>query len=393
LALLAAATMSQAGCSSRTSATHLVLKPVGAAGGEAAAPSIKALGRIQPVGGVVSVAGTPGARIAKMLAREGASVALGDELFRLDTYDVLEATCVSIRAQLDEAKELLAVEAENTAQLQGELAVEEEQVQVLDPLDVEAQQEKLNALEVKLAHEEREARRLNALRDAKSSLVSDQQLEGQGLLVEGARAERNAARALLRKLKAGHALAVRKLALQKAQIGVASRKSRLAARTKSLAASLAAAERQRDQAIVRAPTEGRVLMVLMREGESIGNQPVLQLADTSDMCVVADVSDLYIRELRQARKARAVALGDTLEGTISPSDIGRMIGKATIPSLDPTVDADRRVVEVKVRLDPASSRRAKDLTNMQVDVVIQLEAAGGEAAGTAGAETEARAGR
>lgn len=371
LSLLAAAL--PAGCSPGLSSTHVVYKPVADEGEQDGKRSIKALGRIQPDGGVLSIAGTPGTRIAVVRVHEGQTVAAKQELFRLDTYDVLDANCRSIRAQLDEAEELLAVEEESSAQLSRELELEEAQAKTLNPLDIEAQGEKLKALELKLAHEEGEARRLHSLRDAKSSLVSEQQLEAQGLMVDGARAERNGAKAVLEKAKAGHALALRKLVLQREQITITSRKARLTARKKSLAAGLVAAQRQRDQAQIRAPKEGRILKVLMHDGETVGNQPVLQMGDTRTMCIMADVSDLYIRDLRRAKQAKATALGESLVGTINPSDIGRIVGKSTLPSLDPTVDADRRVVEVKVRLDKASSEKAADLTNLQVDILISLD--------------------
>jgi hypothetical protein len=98
------------------------------------------------------------------------------------------------------------------------------------------------------------------------------------------------------------------------------------------------------------------------------------------MCIVADVSDLYARDLRRAKSARATAFGETLAGTIKPADVGRIIGKSSLPSLDPTVDADRRVVEVTVRLDGPSSAKAQDLTNLQVDVVIAFDDAAAEPA-------------
>ncbi|MDR3637615.1 MAG: HlyD family efflux transporter periplasmic adaptor subunit [Isosphaeraceae bacterium] len=382
------ATAISGGCSERMTA-HVVYKPVAYVEGKR---SIKALGRIQPEGGVVSITGSPGTRIAKIQVREGGAVAANDELFRLDTFDVLDANCRSAEAQLEEAKELLVAEQENTAQLEKQLALEKEQLQDLDPLDIEAQGEKLKALELKLAHEEGESRRLNALREAKSSLVSEQELTAQGLLVEGARAERNGARALLQKLKAGHALGLEKLKLQQRQLPIASRKAQLSARQKSLAAALEAARRQRDQAVIRAPKDGRILKIVMHDGETIGNQPVLQMGDTRTMCIMADVSDLYIRDLKKAQGAKATAFGESLTGTINASDVGRIVGKSALPSLDPTVDADRRVVEVKIRLDEASSARAADLTNLQVDVLISLDEAATDAS-KASAASSARVAR
>src|SRR5262249_25116694 len=153
---------------------------------------------------------TPGTRIASIKVHEGSGVEANAELFRLDTYEILDASCHSYEAQLEEARELLAVEKEHSVQLEKELALEKEQAEKLNPLDIEAQTEKLKALNLKLEHEEAEARRLQGLHEAKSSFVSEQQRNAQALLVDAARAERNGARALLEKLTKGHALAMDK---------------------------------------------------------------------------------------------------------------------------------------------------------------------------------------
>jgi HlyD family secretion protein len=39
---------------------------------------------------------------------------------------------------------------------------------------------------------------------------------------------------------------------------------------------------------------------------------------------------------------------------------------------DPTANIDARIVEVRVQLDPKSSQKVMNLTNLQVDVSIQL---------------------
>lgn len=66
------------------------------------------------------------------------------------------------------------------------------------------------------------------------------------------------------------------------------------------------------------------------------------------------------------------ALGETLHGTIDLEKSRRMVGRNSLFSLDPTVDADRRVILVRIRLDQRSSQMVADLTNLQVDVEIPL---------------------
>lgn len=53
--------------------------------------------------------------------------------------------------------------------------------------------------------------------------------------------------------------------------------------------------------------------------------------------------------------------------------IGSLIKKADNLDSDPVADIDARVVEVKVKLSPNASRQLADLTNLRVDVRINLD--------------------
>ena len=48
-----------------------------------------------------------------------------------------------------------------------------------------------------------------------------------------------------------------------------------------------------------------------------------------------------------------------------------LVQKNSAFSLDPRQDVDRRVVEVRIRLDPQFQREAAEFINMQVDVTIR----------------------
>ncbi|MEO0843621.1 MAG: HlyD family secretion protein, partial [Cyanobacteria bacterium J06643_5] len=54
------------------------------------------------------------------------------------------------------------------------------------------------------------------------------------------------------------------------------------------------------------------------------------------------------------------------------TNIGLKIGKQQIFSTDPIADIDRRVVEVKIRLDKEDSQKVKSFTNLQVEVLINI---------------------
>jgi HlyD family secretion protein len=334
---------------------------------------ISALGRVEPRGGLISIAGLPGARIGRMSVREGDCVSANAELFVLDNYEELDANCKMIAAQRDEAKTLLNLETKSEALLRAELDVEEAQLQQLDPYDRRAHTRKVDALKDAGENARIDYDRLIRLKEASSSLVSQQQIDAQKLKVSSVQAELDAAEALLQKYDQSQKIARRKLEIQRQKAAIAAEKGKLAARITSLEASYKAAVIQRDRAVVRAAAAGQILRILCRAGETIGTQPVLQMGDTREMDVVAEVSDLQERDLDRADgPVRITAPDMTLEGTIDREKRGLMVGRNTLYSLDPTVDADRRVILVRIHLDHPSSRMVDRLTNLQVDVEIHL---------------------
>jgi HlyD family secretion protein len=371
--LILAAVLSQAACSWQPE-SMLSANRGAAVDPKVTAERINALGRVEPKGGLISITGVPGARIGEISVCEGQVVGANAKLFVLDNYRELNANCEMIKAQCDEAKTLFDLEAQSEALLREELDVEEAQIQQLDPYDRKAQGRKVEELRYAGENARIDYDRLIRLKEAGSStdLVSQQEIDAQKLKMRSAQAELDAAEALFQKFDQSQKIAQRKIELQRRRAAIAAGKGRLAARIKSLEASHRAALIQRDQAVVHAVLAGRILRILSRPGETIGPQPVLQMGDTSAMDVVAEVSELQARDLDRAGPVTMTALGETLHGTIDLEKSRRMVGRNSLFSLDPTVDADRRVILVRIRLDQRSSQMLADLTNLQVDVEIPL---------------------
>jgi HlyD family secretion protein len=54
-------------------------------------------------------------------------------------------------------------------------------------------------------------------------------------------------------------------------------------------------------------------------------------------------------------------------------EVGWQVDKQGIFSINPNSDADRRVIEVEISIDnPTDSQKISRLTNLQVDVAIQI---------------------
>ena len=93
------------------------------------------------------------------------------------------------------------------------------------------------------------------------------------------------------------------------------------------------------------------------------------------------------------RRRVVTALGEELHGQTEPDGIGRIIGRNTNVSLDPTIEADRRVILVRILLDEPSSQRVASLTNLQVDVKIPLGPAPRDGSASTRPEGDRLAGR
>ncbi|MGB3263345.1 MAG: HlyD family efflux transporter periplasmic adaptor subunit [Microcoleus sp.] len=124
---------------------------------------------------------------------------------------------------------------------------------------------------------------------------------------------------------------------------------------------------------VKAPVSGSILKVNTRQGERINTQDgIVELGRTDQMYAIAEVYETDIAKVRNGQRATItspVFVGN-LEGTVTR--IGKQIGKKDVLNTDPAADTDARVIEVRIRLDSESSKKVASLTNLQVQVKIDI---------------------
>jgi HlyD family secretion protein len=125
-------------------------------------------------------------------------------------------------------------------------------------------------------------------------------------------------------------------------------------------------------AYVYAPTDGQILDIHTRTGELIDDKGIVALGQTEQMTVVAEVYELDIGRVQVGQKATITspAIPEPLHGTVA--QVGLQVNPQELLSTNPAADIDRRIVEVEIRLDTADSQKASRLTNLQVDVVINM---------------------
>lgn len=124
---------------------------------------------------------------------------------------------------------------------------------------------------------------------------------------------------------------------------------------------------------VKAPVSGSILKVHTRQGERINTQDgIVELGRTDQMYAVAEVYETDIPKVRNGQRATVTSpvFAGTLTGKVAR--IGKQIGKKDVLNTDPAADTDARVIEVRIRLDPESSKKVASFTNLQVEVKIDI---------------------
>ncbi|BAZ09524.1 heterocyst specific ABC-transporter, membrane fusion protein DevB [Calothrix sp. NIES-4071] len=137
-------------------------------------------------------------------------------------------------------------------------------------------------------------------------------------------------------------------------------------------ATATARETELEQSYIRAPLSGQILKIHTRPGEKISDDGVASLAQTSQMVAVAEVyqSDIGKIKLGQAARVTGQAINGEVKGTVS--QIGLQVNRQNVFANQPGENLDRRVVEVKIRINPQDNSRVSGLTNLQVQTSIDL---------------------
>jgi HlyD family secretion protein len=349
---------------------------------EAAARSfVAALGRIEPRSRIVNVSASANGRLDDLSVEPGHSVAKGQVLGHLAGYPEQIAARDQIRAQLDEARAQLSAEAAlgvaNVKQAEAALR----QTIDLTPLRITAQEEYVAGLRAEL---ENNRSVLSSQRTLHQRQFTPRlTYENQNTVVLGNEAAARMGQARLDELKRQFVLDQAERLAQIEQVRAQAVRAQAAIPVASLERQLAVAEARVASMTVAAPIAGRVLNVLLRPGDSVNGNTILKIGDISRMHAVAEVYETDIRYVRlgQSATARSTALPRPLRGEVV--EIGQMIFKNDILNVDPAARADARVVEVRVELEP--DKLVEQLTNLSVDVKIDLAAVAGSLAAPVGA--------
>jgi HlyD family secretion protein len=329
---------------------------------------VVALGRLEPQGEVIRVGGPNGERIRQLKVAEGDTVNKGTVLAYLESYAERLAERDLVASQVVEAEQRLKA---STDYSQAQIQEAHTRIQQIDrprTFEIDAQKASIRKLEAQLALADIDLQRNQSLQN--DGAISKQALDRQVSQVQQLQAEVNSAKAILIKLEMGW-----QTDMQNAEAQMRSQQANLPltqiqVALRSARQNLKLAEARLERTLIRATKSGRVLRILTHEGEAIGSNGILDLGDTQQMYVVAEVYETDVGLVKVGQlvtiTSRNGAFNKPLKGKVA--EVGWQVFKNNVLDDDPAANADARVVEVKVRLD--DSKPVEGLTNLQVDVRI-----------------------
>jgi HlyD family secretion protein len=343
--------------------------------------TLTALGRLEPESEIVDVGGPPGSVIKSLVVKKEGDL-LGPEkecMAYLDSHDEMEAARNHAKAVLAEARKRLKAETEF-----GEAAVAEaklgiELVEKVALLGIDAQKAEVRRCKAELEKVKADQRRDDKL-FREGALTKDKY----DIVVLGVRqAEEQAAsnEAKLAQMTADREIQIKlaRAKLRSAEAGLS--RAQLMTQVEALEQSLALAEERLQRTIIYTPPprvdrgkelRWKVLQILTRAGETVSQKPIFKIGTTQVMFAVAEVYETDVRYVKPGQKAtiKSKAFKDDLELTGQVEQIKELVHKNDVFHIDPTADADARVVEVRIRLD--NSALAARYNNLQVDVYIHV---------------------
>lgn len=130
------------------------------------------------------------------------------------------------------------------------------------------------------------------------------------------------------------------------------------------------AQTELERAYIRTPTAGKILKINTRMGEKVTDKGIVDFAQTEAMIAIAEIYQTDIDRVKLGQKATITSQAFSGELTGVVAQIGLQVNRQNIFSDRPGENLDRRVIEVKIKLNPDDSKRVSNFTNLQVQAAI-----------------------
>ncbi|WP_088240981.1 ABC exporter membrane fusion protein [Calothrix rhizosoleniae] len=339
--------------------------------------AVTALGHLVPEGEVTQLSAPSslsGIRVEKLLIKQGDKVKAGQVVAWLQGYS--KAT-----AAWQQAKDKLKVSEAKLSQIEagakkGDINAQEATISRLNQQlvgEIATQKAAIARLKAQVENADTENQRYQKLyqEGAISASNSDSkrlQLKTVQQQLKEAQANLNSTRNSIKdQLKEAKAKLTSIREVRTVDVNLAK------AELKSAMTGVTQAKAERDLTYVIAPIDGTILKVHAKTGEVVATSGIVEIGKTSQMYVIAEVYQTDIENVRIGQKATisSTAFSGKLQGTVS--DIGLLVDRQSILSINPGADTDRRIIQVKIRINnPEDSKKVASLTHLQVDVAIKI---------------------
>lgn len=338
--------------------------------------TVTALGRIEPQGKVIKLSAAvsvEGSRVEKLLVKEGDRVKAGQLIAILNSRDRLQAS-------LKEAQEQVKVAQANLNRTQagakrGEIAAQKAAIARLEAErqgDLNTQAATIERFQAEVRNAQAEDERYQQLHQ--QGAISTSQRDSKRLNLETAQKSLQEAQAQLNRTQSTSQQQVKQATATLDEIAEVRGVDVEAAKAEinRAVAAMNLAKVNLEQAEVRSPQNGQVFEIHTHPGELISNDGIADIGQTSQMYVTAEIYESDIGKVHLGQQVRVFGdfLPIQLQGIVDRK--GLQVRRQNVINTDPVSNIDNRVVEVHIRLDEASSRKAATLTNMQVKAVIEL---------------------
>lgn len=343
--------------------------------------AVASLGRLEPQGEVISLSAPnsqTGIRVNQLLVKKGEKIRQGQVVAILDNY-------IPNLAALEKAKRQVEVNRANLQQVKAGAKLGDifAQKAAISRLEAElrgsffTQKATIARLKAELKNSQTENKRYQKL--YQNGAISASDADTKRLRRDTVQQQLNEANASLKrtietlqkqltesKARLNSIAEIRPTDVQFAQANLQSAK-----------ASVQQAQAELNLSYIRSPINGQVLKINTWPGEIIDNKGILELGQTQQMYVVAEVYETDITKVRLGQTAiiTSEAFSGKIKGTVA--DIGLQVGRQNIFNANPGSNTDNRIVDVKIRINNlADNQRLSNLTNLQVQALIQMSGVG-----------------
>jgi HlyD family secretion protein len=122
---------------------------------------------------------------------------------------------------------------------------------------------------------------------------------------------------------------------------------------------------------IYAPITGTVLKILTWPGERIQDNGLLEIADLTQLDVVAEVYESDLSKVKVGQKAYINASGFKRTYIAKVRELGFLVRKNDLNDTDPLADMDNRIIEVRLTLEPEAVTDLQHQIFRQVHVRIE----------------------